>query len=79
LRLERDRGGGRPDPRAPGAGKYALPATPEYVLDVPRTFHIVRKSNGTGGLTEEELDENIPVLKARATSRTAGGASRAIG
>jgi hypothetical protein len=49
------------------------------VLDVPRTFHIVRKSNGTGGLTEEELDENIPVLKARATSRTAGGASRAIG
>jgi hypothetical protein len=45
-------------------GMYELAAPPEYLLDVPVTFHAVRRSNGTGGLTDAELDENIPVLNA---------------
>jgi len=45
-------------------GMYELGAVPEYTLNVPLTFHVVLRSDGSGGLSDEELDENIPQIHA---------------
>lgn len=43
-------------------GMHDPSASPEFFFTVPLTFHIVRRSNGSGGLTVSQADENIPIL-----------------
>lgn len=40
-------------------GAYDTGPIPRYFLDVPLTVHIVRFSNGTGGLTQAQVDQTI--------------------
>ncbi len=45
-------------------GMYRLPPLPELVLTVPVTCHVVRPNNGCCGLTEQQVDDNFPVINA---------------
>lgn len=45
-------------------GVYRLSEPQELVFNVPMTFHIVRRSNGTGGLSAGDADATLPVLNA---------------
>jgi hypothetical protein len=41
-------------------GAYDVPpAAPRYTLEVPMTIHIVRRTNGTGGIAQADVDQTI--------------------
>lgn len=41
-------------------GAYELPdGAPRYVLEVPMTMHIVRRTNGTGGISQADVDQTV--------------------
>lgn len=46
-------------------GAYDVPPSPEYALRVPMTFHIVRHSDGTGGLNRASADDNLDDANAQ--------------
>src|SRR5205809_6218281 len=46
------------------AGAYVLRAAPRYLLQVRLAAHIVRRSNGTGGLSANALAQTIATTNA---------------
>lgn len=40
-------------------GAHDVPPGERYLLDVPMTMHIVRRTNGTGGISQVDLDQTL--------------------
>lgn len=45
-------------------GFYDAPVMDRFVPDIPVTLHIVRRSNGTGGITAAEADSRLAITNA---------------
>jgi hypothetical protein len=41
-------------------GAYDLPSSaPRYLLEAPMTMHVVRQNNGTGGISQADIDQTV--------------------